>query len=96
MGLPMSSHLLKLSRRLAASWLAQDLGLGQGPANGSCCYFICRTLGTGWKVKELLCFSLFRVHCHCSLSINPNHHRKWVRAFWKGHGGSVQGKCQPL
>lgn len=56
--------------------------------------FICRTLGTGWKVKKPLCFSLFGPHCHCSLSINTKQQRKWVDACWKGHEGSVQGKCR--
>lgn len=56
--------------------------------------FTCRTLGAGWKVKELLCFTLFAGLCHCSLRINTNHQRKWVDALWKGLEGSVQGKCQ--
>ena len=58
--------------------------------------FICRTLGSGWKVKKPLCVSLFGLHCDCSLSINTNHQRKWVDALWKGHEGSVEGKCQIL
>ena len=93
MGISVSSYPLQLSQRLAASWLTQDAGCGQGAANSSCSYFICRTLGAGWKVKDLLCFSLFRVHCHCSLSINPNHHRKWVHAFleraWRVSAGQM-------